>query len=394
VLWPSAGTQIPAAEARTALKKAVSLDPTNCSIVAYYIGIFRHPVWAPRPEDRLTLEETKQAIRSALLVDPDCGDMYDILYRISVQLGRMDEAIAWKIRRYELDPDNVFISCRIGSDLARLGFLEEAQPWLDRANDSGQFYACIDRTFFECAESREAFFGERCMAYRLGIAEQLMASDYATASDRERVFKYRQALYEAQASDRPDLMRRWLDEGLEWLGTDDPVAILGKNPKRLISARHEGLDLVPIFRDLGLNDAADRMLELCRRDPGDPEQIVWGMDNSLYVDAKHRSLSGNKAEAWDLLSRAVREHQLAPGGAWHSPDRWDLLFNRALDPLREDPVYGPKLEQLIEEYDAWLAPARERAAKALETGDWASLRTLIDEDVQIPSVSQAVRLAE
>ena len=75
-----------------------------------------------------------------------------------------------------------------------------------------------------------------------------------------QVFRYRQALYEAQASDRPDLLRQWLDEGLEWLGTDDPVAILGKNPKRLISARREGLELVPIFRDLGLDDAANRML--------------------------------------------------------------------------------------------------------------------------------------
>jgi hypothetical protein len=120
------------------------------------------------------------------------------------------------------------------------------------------------------------------------------------------------------------------------------------------------------------------MLELCRRDPDDPEQIVWGMDNTLYVDARHRSLSGNKAEAWDLLSRAVREHQLGPAG-WHFPDRWGLLFDRALDPLREDPVYGPKLDQLIEEYDAWLAPAKERAERAIETGDWASLRTLIDE---------------
>jgi hypothetical protein len=41
-------------------------------------------------------------------------------------------------------------------------------------------------------------------------------------------------------------------------------------------------------------------------------------------------------------------------------------------------VYAPQLEQLLEEYDAWLAPARERAARAAETGDWASLRMFID----------------
>jgi TolB-like protein len=372
-LWPSAGTQVPTAEAQAALKKAMSLDPTNCPVVAYYIGIFRSPIWAPNPEDRLTLDETKQAIRSALLVDPECGDMYDILSGLSSQ----DEAIAWKMLRHELDPDNVFITCEIGIDLANLGFLEEAQPWLDRANDSGQFYACVSRTYFECRESREAFFSERCKAYRLGIAEQLMASDYASASDREQVFRYRQALYEAQASDRPDLLRQWLDEGLEWLGTDDPVAILGKNPKRLISARREGLELVPIFRDLGLDDAANRMLELCRRDPDDPEQIVWGMDNSLYVDARHRSLSGNKAEAWDFLSRATRDHGV---------DRFVLMFDRALDPLREDPQYAPRLEKLIAEYDAWLAPAKARVARAIETGDWASLRTLIDETPEMLAV--------
>ena len=60
-------------------------------------------------------------------------------------------------------------------------------------------------------------------------------------------------------------------------------------------------------------------------------------------------------------------------------DRYNLLFDRALDPLREDPVYAPQLDALISQYYDWLAPARERTAKTLETGDWASLRTLIDE---------------
>ena len=55
------------------------------------------------------------------------------------------------------------------------------------------------------------------------------------------------------------------------------------------------------------------------------------------------------------------------------------VYQAGADPLRDDPVYAPQLEALIKEYYDWLAPARERTAKALETGDWASLRTLIDE---------------
>jgi len=205
-----------------------------------------------------------------------------------------------------------------------------------------------------------------------------MDSSWGTASPVIRVFKYRQAMYEAQSSDRPDLVRKWLDDGLEWMGTDDPVAILGKNPRRLVSARHEGLALVPIFRDVGLEEDAERMLSLCVRDPTDPDQIVFGMDNSIYVDARHRSLAGDKAEAMALLESAVRKHQTF--GGWPSPGRRDLMFDRALDPLREDPAYAPRLERLIDEYDTLLAPSKARVAEALDTGNWASLRTLLDED--------------
>lgn len=370
------GTEYPAEEMRAAISKALALDPTNCSVQEYWIRAFRDPFWAPRSDDVLTLEETRQAIHSALLVNPECGNLYDILARISVEQGRFDEAISWLMRRHEVDSD--VPDCTIAWLLAQLGFLNEAVSWA-QANEAGLF-RCPTRTDFECHESREAYFSERCKARRLDRAKQAIPSDYLTAADWLLVFKYRQAMYEAQTSDRLDLVRGWLDEGLRLLGTDDPVAILGKPPKRLISARLEGLELVPIFRDLGLDDAATRMLELCRRDPDDPEQIVFGMDRHPYVDAMHRSLVGRKAEAMAFLARAVRSPEPFPGmGTFVIPDRWNLMFDRALDPLREDPEYAPQLEQLIEEYDAWLAPAKERAARAIETGDWASLRTLVDE---------------
>jgi tetratricopeptide (TPR) repeat protein len=372
---PWMGTEYPAKEMRTALMKALALDPTNCRIQEYYINTFRSPIWAPRPQDRLDLDETLQAIRSALMVNPDCGDMYRLLAEISAEQGRFDEAIAWEMRRHELASKNPNVGpCQIAQLLSHLGFVEEASAWNAKALEAG-FGWCIE-TDLECFQSREAYFSEDCKAQRLEGAKEIMSSSWSTASPAIRVFKYRSAMYEAQTSDRPDFVRRWLNEGLQMLGTDDPVAIIGKNPKRLISARREGLELVPIFRDLGLNEAADRMLELCRRDPEDPEQIVFNMDLNLYIDARHRALAGKKAEAMELLTRAVEQHQTFGGGPF--PDGWDLMFDRALDPLREDPVYGPKLEQLIDEYDAWLQPARDRAAEAIETGDWASLRTLVE----------------
>jgi tetratricopeptide (TPR) repeat protein len=369
-------TEYPAEEMRASLMKALALDPTDCRVQEYYTSTFRTSIWAPRPEDRLTLDQTKAAIRSALLVNPECSALHQILARIAIEQGRIDEAIAWHMRRDELHPDNpVVAACQIGVLLSQLGFVEEAKGWLDRGADGG-FYWCVEEDI-ECFQSRETYFSASCKTQRLETAQKLISSSWGTARPSILVFKYRQAMYEAESSDRPDLVRQWLDEGLEKIGADDPVAILGTNPKRLISARRQGLALVPIFRDLGLHEDAERLLELCRRDPGDPEQIFADLDDVHYVDAQHRSLAGRKAEAMELLTIAVRNHETFGGWLW--PGRWELLFDRTLDPLREDPVYGPQLERLIEEQNAWLAPARERAAKALETGDWASLRTLIDE---------------
>jgi tetratricopeptide (TPR) repeat protein len=372
---PADGTEYPAESMRAALMKALALDPTDCGIQEYYINTFRHPFYAPRPEDRLSVDEAVAAVRSALLVNPECGALHQILAEIAIGQGRFDEAIAWHMRRHELAPDNPHVGvCEISLLLYELGLVEEANAWASSGREAG-FYWCFEQDV-KCFQSRPAYFGEGCKAQRLETAERIMSSDWGTASPGILVFKYRQAMYEAQTSDRPDLVRQWLDEGLEMLDTDDPVAILGKNPKRKISARNEGLELVPIFRDLGLHDDAGRMLELCRRDPDDPDQIVFGMDNTVYVDARHLSLAGRKAEAMNALTRAVREHQTFSG--YLSPGRHALLFDRALDPLREDPEYAPQIERLLEEQEAWLAPARERAAKALETGDWASLRTLIE----------------
>jgi len=369
-IYPSMGTEYPAEQMRAALMKALDLDPTNCRVQQYYITAFSGHFFAPRPEDRLSLDETLEAIHAALLVNPDCSALYQMLAIIAEGQGRLDEAIAWHMRRHELAPDNPFVAvCKISSLLSDLGFVEEAETWAAKGREAG-FYLCWEYDL-ECEQSREAFYSENCKAQRLDVAKKIVSSSWSG------VFSYREAMYQAQTSDRPDLVRQWLDEGLEKIGSDDPVAILGKNPKRLVSARHEGLELVPIFRDLGLDDAAERMLELCRRDPDDPEQVTFGMDQWLYVDARHRSLTGNKAEAIELLARALRLE--APPLRKGYLDRYNLLFDRALDPLREDPVYAPQLEALINEYYDWLAPARERTAKALETGDWASLRTLIDE---------------
>jgi tetratricopeptide (TPR) repeat protein len=378
-IYPSVGNEYPAEQMRASLMKALALDPTNCRVQEYYISTFSDPFWAPRLEDRLSLDEKLQAIHSALLVNPDCSALYQLLADIAEGHGRLDEAIAWHMRRHELAPDNPNVGvCEIATRLNDLGFVEEAEAWAAKASDAG-FYWCWEYDL-ECVQSREAFYSENCKAQRLDVAKEIMSSSWSTASPVIRVFKYRSAMYEAQTSDRLDLVRQWLDEGLEDIGSDDPVTILGKNPKRLISARHEGLELVPIFRDLGLDDAAERMLELCRRDPSDPKQVVFRMGQFLYVDARHRSLAGYKAEAIELLARALR----LENKGWL--DRYNLLFDRALDPLREDPVYAPQLEALIDEYYDWLAPARERTATALETGDWASLRTLIDESPDMLAV--------
>ena len=88
----------------------------------------------------------------------------------------MDEAIAWNMRRYELDPDNFYINCNVAGDLAYLGFVEEAQSWMNRANDSGLDLGCFDKTDMDCIASRETYYSERCKAHRLEKAKQIISS--------------------------------------------------------------------------------------------------------------------------------------------------------------------------------------------------------------------------
>jgi tetratricopeptide (TPR) repeat protein len=374
-LWPNTGTEYPAEQARAALNKAYRLDPTNCWLAGIRITMLRSEFWAPRPEDVMSRDELKDTLRAALLVDPTCGFMYDILEAVNVSEARLDEAIAWKMLYHELAPQDPRIGCRIAELFLELGLVEQAREWAARTDWPG----CLTEADIDCRQSRESYYSESCQADRIKQARDAIESDFASFNRRMLPFKYREALYLVGDTDRLDLARKWLEEGLQVMETDDPVALLNKNPKRLNTGRNEGLSLVPVFRDLGLADAANRQLELCRRDPSDPAQITFDEMKGQYLDARHRSLAGHKEEAMTLLTRAVREHQTwSLILDWPSPDRSDLMFDRALDPLREDPVYAPQLEQLLEEYDAWLAPARERAARAAETGDWASLRMFID----------------
>ena len=93
-------------------------------------------------------------------------------------------------------------------------------------------------------------------------------------------------------------------------------------------------------------------------------------ERTTYGDAYYEALSGNPGEALGLIRHSVEKWQRSHGGIAVLSV---LVRNPMLDAVREHPEYGPQLQQLIDEYDAVLAPMRENVLKAEATDNWEPL---------------------
>jgi hypothetical protein len=106
-------------------------------------------------------------------------------------------------------------------------------------------------------------------------------------------------------------------------------------------------------------------------DSWDPDVRIG---DGAYLGVMAALLDGDKPEAIRLLDRTVQEHALLWG--WFCPNRYTLLADHWLAPLRKDPLYAPQFDRIIKDYEAWLEPSRRKALEAEATGNWESLRVL------------------
>ena len=160
-----------------------------------------------------------------------------------------------------------------------------------------------------------------------------------------------------------------LEEGMAKLGISNPVEFLPFS-RNLINRRLFTLYWALAYQRVGQNLNAEALLEESRwRDPVFAEATDM-YERTTYGDAYYEALSGNPGEALGLIRHSVETWQKWHGGIAVLAV---LVRNPMLDAIREHPEYGPQLQQLIDEYDAVLAPMRENVLKAEATDNWEPL---------------------
>lgn len=128
------------------------------------------------------------------------------------------------------------------------------------------------------------------------------------------------------------------------------------------------------FRETGDHETASILLEESRyRDPL-TERLTDYYERHSCVEAKFQAISGNLAEAMRPLRKGV--------GQWHTtarslcPGMIMLLLDPSLDSLRNDPLFTPQSDVLIDELDAILELLRQRVLQAERSDDWNALQQM------------------
>jgi len=351
-------------EAFAALVRAVALDPTNCTLATEFVTIAGRwePANAEDPRDPHTLsfEETRGRIRSILVVNPDCGDIYGLLSDVRYGQYRMAESMAWKIRQQGLDPENPFLIDSIVGIYSELDMLEQAEDWALRVDDASPFVQPLLWIRFQQGDPDPL----------LDLSERFITTDQMDGSITS-------ALEIALLSRQPERVVRYLELALARNDTDDPMELLNTSwVKRTIAERLNAVTLAMACRVAGREDDAVRLLALVHRpSPEETDERVIPPANVLeYLEAQYLALSGRPAEALEVIRRAVEENQIYRGGRF--PDRHQLVSDLEIESLRKHPEYAGQLQELIDGFDRRYAPEREKLQQALESGDWEPLLVL------------------
>jgi tetratricopeptide (TPR) repeat protein len=130
--------------------------------------------------------------------------------------------------------------------------------------------------------------------------------------------------------------------------------------------------LVSVERSLGNEDAAADWLEVAEA-AMEPDQAHTPEDatdeNPSLLDASFRITKGRYAEAAELL-REIAFGRRSDNADYLALPIYSLESGAVFDPLRE----MPEFQQLLDDYNAWLEPMRQRVLEAQRSGDWEALR--------------------
>ncbi len=380
-LEPELSHEGAAAPAAKAITRAYELDPTNCLSAITRIEelgtLVRNSATLPY-KDRLSREESVEALQTIMALDPGCGLRTAVDANAVSREGRFAEAIAWSLRWHELSPKDPEPANRLARMYGELGLPDQAGLWECRA----QYLEAQREGADDCASQRPRPSWVPLLEGNYEAALGNARGALTTARKQLREGRppdrglYIWSIDSALMARREDLAVQALNEGLRAIGSNDPADLISADlsPRRTVKGKIWALRLARACQAAGRDEDARRLTEMGRVSSGSWDPSVPLVADGAYLGVLAALLDGDKQEAIRLLGGTVQKHALYL--RWFYPDRYLLMFDYWLDPLRKDPVYAPQLDQIIKDYEAWVEPARGKALEAEATGNWESLRLL------------------
>jgi TolB-like protein len=321
-----------------ALDHWLELEPTSTDANMEYMGV----LWATedRRDQALAVFDTMRAL------EPDDLRVYGLISNLLRVEGRLDEVLAWRYSVFrDQMPEGPWRLARLGTDYMNLGLYQQAaeiglQTWKKRRASATHFMPILWARQGETERAAEAM---EWLARTLVTASGSPGGGLQTASFYARTlrnFERAKEMYDEA------LANKTLNELCD--GSDECMIGLP-------------LELAHLESALGQEEEAAAWLAIAEKATGQTQAIEGRLEVLLRV------AQGRHEEAVGLLRDGIFAWQADP----------DLTFpiyfledDAMLDPLREKSEF----QQLLDDYNAYLEPMRQRVVEAEQTGDWNALR--------------------
>jgi adenylate cyclase len=163
-------TQEGAAQARTALERAIAFDPKFAAAYALLAEIYRSEWWYWWRDDEHALEHALGLAQRAIALDDELPFAHMFLGWIHLWRKEHDQAIAEARRCVELDPDNAEGNARLGHTLDQAGQPAEGLPFIETAMRLDPHYPFLHIFWLAHAFQSMERYHEAIAAYRRTIS--------------------------------------------------------------------------------------------------------------------------------------------------------------------------------------------------------------------------------
>ena len=332
-----------------ALMRWLELEPTNASAnLQHMAGLFM---------DR-RVDEFVAAYDTFTMLYPDDPRPSGLLSNGLRPLGRLDEVLAWRFGLFGDEmPARPIRNWRLVLDYMNLGLFEQAEKHAMIVHEYRRVYmphvvALLWRLRGDGVAAAELIDWNMTQIREGGVSPTMLGATgffFDVLGDLETA---RELYDEVLAS-----------HSLESLceGADECVFLNALYLHRI--AMHGGNDVAANRWLQVAEQSFDRMLPYRQSEP--MAKRTRGMEGMLRI------AEGRHDEALEILREAVF---LFETPSWNLGDLDLPLYILETNPIFDAVRERPEFRQLLDDYDAYLAPMRERVLQAVESGNWEALR--------------------